>query len=183
MFIWFSFGLSFQLRKKSRLMPELTRVHTHTRKTRPLVTCLMHSSLQNKLKDYVTDCDMWRWMFLIVCCSESGRQREEAGSPPFPFRCHVKGTAPWERTSSPVLLRLPLTPPSCFTHTHLHTHFHSRLISRANKWILICPKTFLFDIFQSSSQMWNIYVPFPLFIPVLEVQELQQGYGDTEINP
>lgn len=34
---------------------------------------------------------------------------------------------------------------------------------------------------QSLRQMWNIYVPFHLFIRVLEVQELQQGHGDTEI--
>lgn len=60
------------------------------------------------------------------------------------------------RTSSHVLLRPPLhTPSSSSTHT-----FTPRLISRANKWILICPKMFLFDILQSSGQMWNIYVPF-----------------------
>lgn len=75
------------------------------------------------------------------------------------------------RRSSPRLLRF---------RTHA---FSLRHISRANKWILICTKTFLFDICQSSSQMWNIYVPFHLFIPVLEVQELQQGRRDTERNP
>lgn len=113
---------------------------------------------------------------LCVCVvqkADDREKRQEAHRFHFDAMWRNKA-ASWET----ILSRMPLTWPPFPLHM-----FSLRLISRANKWILVYPKTFLFDIFQSLSQMLNIYAPFHLFIPVLEVQELQQGHRDRQRNP
>ena len=69
--------------------------------------------------------------FSVFVFSESGRPGEASGSPPLPLRCHVKEELHHGRTPC----------------SSAHASTHSSLISRANKWILICPKTFPFWYF------------------------------------
>lgn len=121
-------------------------------------------------------CRPWLFMlsvFFFLCPSESRRQREEAGSPPFPFWRHVKDQSciTEEHTPHslppPPLLRQPLR------HTFTHRDPES-LQGPINGYFCALKSFFLSFFFQGLRQIWSMYFAFDLVSPMLEARELRR---------
>lgn len=102
------------------------------------------------------------WLSVCSCVPQKADDREKRQEA---HRFHFD--AMWRSSAAPRERLTPDPPP------HPDTQFDPHSFQGPINWYSCALKRFFFSFlypFQSMSRMWNIYVPFDLFIPVLEAR-------------